>query len=69
MVDEQLLDALQAQNARLAAVEQTQKDSTGWCVVGGGEPSILRPILRSDGLRWCCTHSEEHCSPVIGGQP
>lgn len=65
MATDEVLDSLRNE---LETVREMQQDSTGWCTVGGGEPKILRPVLRGTGqLQWCCTHSEEHCSPVIGG--
>lgn len=29
--------------------------------------SRMYPVLTRDGLRWCCTHDEEHCSESVAG--
>ncbi len=71
MTTESVTQALEAQEARLAALEETQRDGTGYCLLPspGEGPAILRPILDAEhGLRWCCTHASEHCSRPLAAR-
>jgi hypothetical protein len=52
---------------RLAAdAVATAETSTGVCEVAR-PAEILRPVLRDDGLHWCCEHRPQHCTKAVAG--
>lgn len=56
---------VRAQSERLAALEQTQMMTAGECRIGQGDIVPLHPVLAADGLRWCCSHEDQHCTVVV----
>lgn len=71
MATDEVMDALAIQETRLAALEEVQRDSTGYCLLPspGEGNAILRPLLRpGEGLRWCCTHKVQHCSGQVASE-
>ena len=54
------------QELRIELVSALSEAVGGECRKGRGETAPLHPVLFDDGtLRWCCAHSEEHCSQPV----
>lgn len=50
---------------RVAAFLQATAEAVGGQCRIETEFASLYPVLTGDGLRWCCTHDQQHCSTVV----
>jgi hypothetical protein len=54
-----------ASTADVVSLAAELASTVGECHIGTEGTADLYPVLDEDGMRWCCTHEEMHCTVVV----